>query len=395
MSPDDEQSDPDDEFLLGKDYVPPTGLRKWMQLRIGDWPVYSLLLGLGQIIAANSYQITLLTGEVGQTATKLYGIATTYLITSIMWWFVFRYFKSIVCLSVPWFLYGGAFLLIGFAHFVDNEFSRGWVQNVGSGLYAAASSSGSIFFALNFGDESGAPVKEWVFRACVIQGTQQAYVIALWYWGSTLTKASSAGLLSDDNNIANTWKMTAICVPIAVFLWAVGLLMFFGLPNYYRQSPGKVPSFYRSVFRRKIVLWNFAVVIIQNFFLSAPYGRNWNCKSPYFNCQVDDTNPLQSSGIQRTRRPGKSSFFASSSSVSSGPASSSSSATSPNNTAGSSPCSPAVSGPLAGPRSGGASLASATTSPGSQAGSRAAPWHPAASGCGWAFWTQSRVWDSV
>ncbi|PKX89275.1 alpha-1,3-glucan synthase Ags1 [Aspergillus novofumigatus IBT 16806] len=276
MSPDDEQSQEDDEFLLGKDYVPPTGLRKWMQLRIGDWPVYSLLLGLGQIIAANSYQITLLTGEVGQTAEKLYGIATTYLITSIVWWFVFRYFKSIVCLSVPWFFYGLAFLLIGLAHFEHDEFTRGWIQNVASGFYAVASSSGSIFFALNFGDESGAPVKEWVFRACVIQGTQQAYVIALWYWGSTLTKASSQGLLTTENNIANTWKMTAICVPITVFLWGVGLLMFFGLPNYYRQSPGKVPSFYRSVFRRKIVLWNFAVVIIQNFFLSAPYGRNWN-----------------------------------------------------------------------------------------------------------------------
>jgi alpha-1,3-glucan synthase len=279
MSPDDEQSQEDDEFLLGKDYVPPTGLRKWMQLRIGDWPVYSLLLGLGQIIAANSYQITLLTGEVGQTAEKLYGIATTYLITSILWWFVFRYFKSIVCLSVPWFFYGLAFLLIGLAHFEHNEFTRGWIQNVASGFYATASSSGSIFFALNFGDESGAPVKEWVFRACVIQGTQQAYVIALWYWGSTLTKASSQGLLTAETNIANTWKMTAICVPITVLLWGVGLLMFFGLPNYYRQSPGKVPSFYRSVFRRKIVLWNFAVVIIQNFFLSAPYGRNWNCKS--------------------------------------------------------------------------------------------------------------------
>ncbi|EAW12377.1 alpha-1,3-glucan synthase Ags1 [Aspergillus clavatus NRRL 1] len=278
MSPDNDersQEEEDDEFLLGKDYVPPTGLRKWMQLRIGDWPVYSIFLGLGQIMAANSYQITLLTGEVGQTAEKLYGIATTYLITSILWWFVFRYFKSIVCLSTPWFLYGLAFMLIGFAHFEKDEFTRGWIQNVGSGFYAAASSSGSIFFALNFGDESGAPVKEWVFRACLIQGTQQAYVIALWYWGSTLTKASSQGLLSPEDNIANTWKMTAICAPIAILLWAIGLLMFFGLPNYYRQSPGKVPSFYRSVFRRKIVLWNFVVVIIQNWFLSAPYGRNW------------------------------------------------------------------------------------------------------------------------
>ncbi|KAJ5420316.1 hypothetical protein N7465_002835 [Penicillium sp. CMV-2018d] len=266
----------DDEFLLGKDYVPPTGLKKWMQIKIGDWPVYSIFLALGQIIAANSYQITLLTGEVGQTAEKLYGIATTYAIASMCWWLVYRYFKSVVCLSTPWFLYGLAFLLIGSAHWQSDSFSRGWIQNVGTGFYAAASASGSIFFASNFGDEGGAPVETWIFRACLIQGIQQVYVIALWYWGSTMTKASSQGLLSAETGIANSWKMSAICYPIAVFLCIVGALLAMGLPNYYRQKPGKVPSFYKSLFRRKIVAWNFVAVILQNFFLSAPYGRNWS-----------------------------------------------------------------------------------------------------------------------
>ncbi|KAJ5243214.1 uncharacterized protein N7469_001541 [Penicillium citrinum] len=271
-----ERKEAGDEFLLGDDYIPPTGLKKWMQLRIGDWPVYSLFLGLGQIIAANSYQITLLTGEVGQTAAKLYGIATVYLVTSILWWLFFRFYKSVLVLTIPWFLYGLAFLIIGLAHFESNTHMRGWIQNIGSGIYAAASSSGSIFFSLNFGDESGAPVKQWVFRACLIQGTQQVYVIALWYWGSTLTKASNAGILGSQGRITNTWRMTAVCTPITIFLWSIGLIVYFGLPNYYRQTPGKVPSFYKSVFRRKIVLWNWVVIILQNFFLSAPYGRNWN-----------------------------------------------------------------------------------------------------------------------
>ena len=203
-----------DEFLLGKDYVPPTGIKKWMQVRIGDWPVYSLFLGLGQIIAANSYQITLLTGEVGQTPEKLYGIATTYLVTSIIWWFIFRYFKSVVCLSLPWFFYGLAFTLIGVSHWESNEFNRGWIQNVASGAYAAASSSGSLFFALNFGDESGAPVREWVFRACMIQGSQQAYIIGLWYWGSTITAATSNGITDPQGYVTNTWKMTYVIVPL-------------------------------------------------------------------------------------------------------------------------------------------------------------------------------------
>jgi alpha-1,3-glucan synthase len=263
-----------DEFLLGKDYVPPTGLRKWMQLRIGDWPIYSFFLGFGQIIAANSYQITLLTGEVGQTATKLYTIASIYLVASILWWFVFRTFKSVVALSTPFIFYGIAFFVIGCAHFNPTEDGRGWIQNVGTAFYAVASASGSVFFALNFGDEGGAPVKDWVFRACVIQGTQQAYVVALWFWGSYLTKKTNAGVY-EGTPIADTWKMSAITFPIAVMLWVIGALMWFGLPKYYRQAPGKVPSFYRSLVRRKIILWFFVAVIIQNFFLSAPYGRNW------------------------------------------------------------------------------------------------------------------------
>ena len=102
----DKEGSIDDQFLLGDDYKPPTGLKKWMQMRIGDWPVYSFFLAFGQIIAANSYQITLLTGTVGQTAEKLYVIASIYLVTSIMWWLCFRYFKSVYVLSLPFLAYG-------------------------------------------------------------------------------------------------------------------------------------------------------------------------------------------------------------------------------------------------------------------------------------------------
>jgi alpha-1,3-glucan synthase len=266
-----------DEFLLGKDYKPPTGLKKWMQLRVGDWPIYAFFMAFGQIIAANSYQITLLTGEVGQPADKLYAIASVYLVTSVCWWILFRRFSSALCLSLPFLLYGLAFVLIGTAHYASTAAGRGWVQNIGTGVYAAASSSGSIFFALNFGDEGGAQVKAWVFRACMIQGTQQAYVVALWYWGSFLNKTTTDGVgTTTGNSVSSSWKITAITLPIALLLWVVGVLMWLGLPNYYRQSPGNMPSFYHGLVRRKIVLWFFATVVIQNFFLSAPYGRNWS-----------------------------------------------------------------------------------------------------------------------
>jgi alpha-1,3-glucan synthase len=45
------------------------------------------------------------------------------------------------------------FFLIGMAHFANSASGRGWVQNIATAMYAVASSSGSIFFALNFGDE--------------------------------------------------------------------------------------------------------------------------------------------------------------------------------------------------------------------------------------------------
>ena len=263
-----------DEFLLGKDYKPPTGVRKWMQIRIGDWPAYAFLLALGQIMAANSYQITLLTGEVGQTASKLYVVASIYLTTSVCWWMLFRRFASRLSLSLPFFFYGLAFILIGLAPYTSGS-GRTWIQNMGTAFYALASSSGALFFALNFGDEGGAQIKAWVFRACVIQGTQQIYIVALWFWGTTLAQQTTQGIVTTNSSILGTWKITAITFPIAILVWTVGALLWFGLPNYYRQKPGKMPSFYKSAMKRKVVLWFFVTAIIQNFFLSAPYGRNW------------------------------------------------------------------------------------------------------------------------
>lgn len=148
------------------------------------------------------------------------------------------------------------------------------MQNLATAFYAIASSSGSLFFANNFGSEGGAPIESWAFRACVIQGTQQIYVSALWYWGSRITKIVSSG--GSTSSLFTAKKaVTAITTPIALLLWAVGVILYLCLPNYYRQKPGTTPSFYHSILRRKIILWFLVVVIIQNYWLSAPYGRSW------------------------------------------------------------------------------------------------------------------------
>ncbi|KAF2759017.1 alpha-1,3-glucan synthase Ags2 [Pseudovirgaria hyperparasitica] len=262
-----------DEFNLGADYAPPTGVRKLMNYKIRDWPLYAFIIALGQILAANSYQITLIAGEIGQTAEKLYIIASIYLASSILWWIIFRRCKSIWVISTPFMFYGAAFFILGMSPYGSTYSSRAWIQNVATGLYAIASGSGSLFFALNFGSEGGSAVHTWAFRACVIQGTQQIYVTVLWFWGNYLSEKSAAGFTG--TMITSTPYVTAVTTPVAVILFACGILLFLGLPDYYRNTPGKVPSFYTSLWRRKIIMWFFVVVLIQNFFLSAPYGRNW------------------------------------------------------------------------------------------------------------------------
>lgn len=115
----------------------------------------------------------------------------------------------------------------------------------------------------------------WIFRAAVIQGIQQFYVLGLFYWGSLMTSQSPTGVLT--GNILNTPipKIVVIAAPFAILMWIIGAVSFMGLPVYYHQSPDKIPSFYGSLIRRRIVPWFFLTVIVQNFFLSSTYGRNW------------------------------------------------------------------------------------------------------------------------
>ena len=268
-----------DEFLLGENYVRPSILKRWLATRIFDWPIYSIFLALGQIIAANSYQIVLLTdsamkgGQMGQTE-KLYIIGGIYIIASCLWWIVFRTTTPRYVLSIPFLFYGAAFLFVGLAPFFPGNTGKDWARNVATGLYATASASGSLYFALNFGDEGGAPIKSWVYRATLVQGIQQIYVVALFYWGHVITEniqqpGQAKPSITDQPIIA------AIACPIAAFLFVVGVLLFTSLPAYYRQTPGSIPRLYHSLLRRRLILWLFVSVVLQNYFLSAPYGRNW------------------------------------------------------------------------------------------------------------------------
>lgn len=262
------------EFNLAEDYKPPTGLKKVMLAKVGDWPVYAFFLALGQIIAANSYQITLLTGQNGQSAEQVYITSSVYLAASVFWWVLFRTCKLFISISLAFFFYGAAFFMLGMVPYTSSSSAITGMQYAATALYAVGSASGFLFFTQNFLTEGGNPVRSWMFRACTIQGTQQLYIAALWYWGSyasNLENTDGTSLITSSNRI-----VTYVTVPIAVLLWAICGVLFHGLPDAYRSKPGYVSGFYRSLVRRKVVVWFLVVAVIQNYFLSTTYGRSWN-----------------------------------------------------------------------------------------------------------------------
>lgn len=260
------------QFEIPRDYVPPTGLKKYLQYQIGEWPIYSILLAVSQVIASNSYQITLLSGTVGQPASKLYVVASIYLGSTIVWYTLSRTMPLLFPLSIPFFFYGAAFIILGFSPLAASSDVQGWVQNVATGFYAFASSSGGIAFAFNFGTDGGSTISSWIMRLAIIQGFSQLYTIALWAWGSAISTAEASGY---SVTLADSPAMLAVCLPIALILWGIGAVLFLGLPDFYRETPGPVPQLWKTLLKRKTIAWYLLAVLIQNYFLSSLYGRNW------------------------------------------------------------------------------------------------------------------------
>lgn len=97
-------------------------------------------------------------------------------------------------------------------------------------------------------------------RACIVQGSQQVWVAALWYWGNHLAGSSSSA--------SAPWWVVLIVWPLAVMSIVFAYLMLYGLPDYYRQSPPKVPNFLKTLFRRKLVLWFLGSEILRDYWLS-------------------------------------------------------------------------------------------------------------------------------
>ncbi|KAF8163338.1 modular protein with glycoside hydrolase family 13 and glycosyltransferase family 5 domains [Crassisporium funariophilum] len=249
--------------------APMTGLQIKMSRELGGWPLYTIVIALGQMLSATSFQITLLTGRNWQDDIQLYVLGGVFLAASGVWYPMFRLKPSVYVLSLPWIFFGLAFFMIGLpsVHSALHPAHRA-LTNAATWCYAIASAAGFLFFGLNFGEEAGAATEVWTLRACVVQGSQQIWVAALWYWGYSLNGR-------EDGYITPWWIVTAVW-PLAFMSFLFAYLMLYGLPEYYRQTPPKVPHFLKTLFRRKLVLWFLASEILRDYWLSGPYGRNWS-----------------------------------------------------------------------------------------------------------------------
>ncbi|KAJ3541757.1 hypothetical protein NM688_g6042 [Phlebia brevispora] len=251
------------------DVVIMTGLQIAMSREIGGWPLYTIVIAAGQMLSATSFQITLLSGQNWQTNLQLYVLGGVFLASSAIWYVLFRFKPAVYVLSAPWVFFGIAFFLIGLPSVATALHpAHDALSSVATWSYAVASSAAFVFFGLNFGEEAGAATEVWTMRACVVQGSQQIWVAALWYWGHELNGASTSN--------TTPWWIVLIVWPLAVISLVFAYVMLYGLPDYYRQSPPKVPNFLKTLFRRKLVLWFLGSEILRDYWLSGPYGRNWS-----------------------------------------------------------------------------------------------------------------------
>ncbi|KAI0302169.1 modular protein with glycoside hydrolase family 13 and glycosyltransferase family 5 domains [Russula brevipes] len=245
-----------------------SGIQIAMAREIGGWPLYTIVIALGQVLSATSFQITLLSGQSTQNNLDLYVLGGVFLAASAVWYPMFRLKPSFWVLSAPWLFFGLAFFFIGLpslTHALHPAHKA--LSSVATWCYAIASAAAFLFFGLNFGEEAGAATEIWMLRACIVQGSQQIWVAALWYWGFQLQSVERGHL--------PPWWIVLIVWPLSAISFLFAYVMLYGLPEYYRQTPPKVPSFIKTLFRRKLVLWFLASEILRDYWLSGPYGRNW------------------------------------------------------------------------------------------------------------------------
>lgn len=138
-----------------RDAPPMTGTQIAMAREVGGWPLYTIVMGLGQMLSATSFQITLLSGRNWQDDIQLYVLGAIFLAASATWYPLFRLKPSVYVLSAPWIFFGLAFFLIGLPSISEALHpAQRAIASAATWSYAIASAAAFLFFGLNFGEEA-------------------------------------------------------------------------------------------------------------------------------------------------------------------------------------------------------------------------------------------------
>lgn len=107
------------------------------------------------MLAATSFQITLLSGQNWEDDLQLYVLGGVFLLSSAAWYAMFRLKPSIYCLSAPWIFFGLSFFIMGLPSMTPALHpAHKTLANIATWFYAVASSAAFVFFGLNFGEEA-------------------------------------------------------------------------------------------------------------------------------------------------------------------------------------------------------------------------------------------------
>jgi len=132
-----------------------SGLQIAMSREIAGWPLYTIVIALGQVLSATSFQITLLSGQGSQNNLQLYVLGGVFLAASAVWYPLFRLKPSYWVLSAPWVFFGFAFFLIGLPSLTQSLHpTHKILSSLATWCYAVASAAAFLFFGLNFGEEA-------------------------------------------------------------------------------------------------------------------------------------------------------------------------------------------------------------------------------------------------
>ena len=143
---------------------------RFWAMKFHDYPLYTFALMLGQILSMNSLQLGILVGTVSQDEGTLYTVGTIYTVSSVLWWGLHQRLQTVHVICLPFLLFGCSFLLLAAIILCKPTLpvSEGRLWQLVQVLYVGGSSSGSLYFAMNFLEDESSPIESWIQRAAYI-----------------------------------------------------------------------------------------------------------------------------------------------------------------------------------------------------------------------------------